>query len=93
MDTEAFARIVLFQLASLRAEMIQTQRTVIEILEHQTDGTAASYKSQVMGQETKKAKERDRIFQEMLRMVKIQPSQIPLGIDSPLQNGSGHFEP
>jgi len=92
LDIEAFAKLVLFQLASLRAESIQTQRKVLEILEHQTDGSAASYKKLVMDQETQKIAERDRIFQEMLKMVKVDSSSMPSGIDSHLQNGTGHFQ-
>ena len=89
-DPESFARIVLFQLASLRAEMIQTQRKVLEILEHQNNGTAAGYKKMVMDQESKKEIERDRIYQEMLKMAKIPAIPIPSGLDSLPQTDGGY---
>jgi hypothetical protein len=92
LDTESFAKLVLFQLASLRAESIQTQRKVLEILEHQQNSTLAQYKSLVMDQEKQKIAERDRIFREMLKMAGMDSSAMPSGIDSPLQNGTGHFQ-
>lgn len=76
-DAESFARIVLFHLASLRSEMIQTQRTVTEILAHQNDETRSQFEKSVKDQELKKAKERDRIFQVTLEMAKIPHLPMP----------------
>ena len=70
-DPEQFARAILFQLASLRAESVQTHRAVLEILEHQNNGTMAGYKKLVTDRELSIEKERDRIYREMLRLAKI----------------------
>ena len=83
-DPEQFARVVLHQLSALRAETVMMHRSVLEILEHQNDGTAASYKKLVMDRESAIAQERDRIYLAALKLANI--SEQSSG-DAPIQGG------
>ena len=80
-DAEQYARIILYQLAALRAEGIQTQSIVTQILSHQRDETHERYLQRVADQETRKVGEIDRIYRECLKMIQIPYKPIPTASD------------
>ena len=81
-DTEAFARIVLYQLASLRAEGIQTQSIVTQLLCHEREENHERYIQRIADQLSSISQERDRIYQEFLKMANVPESPIPKSFDS-----------
>ena len=89
-DTEAFARIVLYQLASLRAEGIQTQSIVTQILCHEKDENHQRYIQRIEDQEARKAVEIDRLYREMMKASNLSESPIPKSLDSTPPTPSGY---
>ena len=76
-DPEQFARVILRQLSSLRAESVMMHRAVLEILEHQNDGTKLGYEKLVKDRESAIAQEAERIYQASLKLANI--SEHPSG--------------
>ena len=80
-DAEEYARIILYQLAALRAEGIQTQSIVTQILCHHRDENHERYLQRIADQETRKVGEIDRIYRECLKLAKIPYKPIPAASD------------
>lgn len=76
-DPEEYARIILYQLAALRAESIQTKAIVTQILCHQRDENHAHYIDRVQDLERQKAEQVDRIYRASLDLAKIPYKEIP----------------
>jgi hypothetical protein len=79
-DPNEFARLVLFQLASLRAESIQTQSSVISILARVKGLSHEEYLDEVKRILEVRETERKRIFEGMCALIKLPPfppCQIP----------------
>jgi len=86
-DAEELARIILYQLASLRAEGIQTQSIVTQILCHQRSENHARYLKRVQDQETRKEKQIERIYRASLKLANIAYKPIPTASELAGANG------
>lgn len=76
-DPEEYARLVLYQLAALRAEGIQTQSIVTQILSHHRGENHERYLERILDQETRKAEQIDRIYRNCLELAKIPYKPMP----------------
>jgi len=70
-DAEQFARYVLFQLASIRTDLIQTRRSIDEVHAFLNKLTQSEKEERVRGLQALIDLERDRIYRLMLEQSRI----------------------